>query len=893
MVRGISLPGDSKTLCFPGARVLDLTRMLPIILEKHPNLQSIVLHIGTNDVMHRSTVMVEPTSARSTPRNILVGRVVTPMWGDRWIPVKVLNPTQRAITLRRNAKIADVFPCLAVEDLPITQGLCRSQCGLSDPPTASPRSAGDPVQLLKDCGLADINVDGCEVSESCRRKLAELVLSYQDVFSRDKLDCGEAKEFVHRIHLSDDRPFRLPYRRVPPGHYQQLREVLSEMEMKGIISKSLSEYASPLVMVWKKNGDLRICTDFRWLNAKTIKDAHPLPHQADCLAALGGNARFSTMDLTSGFYNVPLHESDRKFTAFTTPMGLYEYNRLPQGLCNSPASFMHMMLSIFGDLNFSSLLCYLDDLLVFAPSEEEALRQLEVIFSRLRANNLKLSQKKCNFLRKSFSHWLKGHKFMVWTDNNPLTYIMTKPKLDACEQRWVSKLSPYSFEIKHVPGRLNVVADALSRTPFVKPLGRHLSEPYSRLLEQVCSVNDSCVHDAFHVTCLPQSAEKPSLCATGGMSLSEEEVSSLLSSCGDWEERRDERAASLAGHLSQLVPPGLDMFSSLSSADLQSHQRQDPTINRVLHFVERKRRPSRRERDKENQMVLRFLKQWDKLTVLDGILYRVTRDPVTKHKRFQFVLPDSLKSQALAGVHDLAGHQGQPRMLSLVRQRFFWYDVEKDVRSYVRNCARCVLSKTPEPAARAPLESITTSAPLELVCIDFWSAEDNNNKSVDVLVITDHFTKLAHAFPCQDQTAKKVAKKLWDNFFCVYGFPQRLHSDQGANFQSELIVELLELAGVGQSRTSPYHPMGNGGTERFNRTLGGMLRSLPPRSKHKWPQMIQTTSFTYNCTQHETTGFAPFYLMFGRVPRLPVDLFNSLASYLRAQRIVFALGMAG
>ncbi|KAJ8373066.1 hypothetical protein AAFF_G00271940 [Aldrovandia affinis] len=252
-------------------------------------------------------------------------------------------------------------------------------------------------------------------------------------------------------------------------------------------------------------------------------------------------------------------------------------------------------------------------------------------------------------------------------------------------------------------------------------------------------------------------------------------------------------------------------------------------------------------------MVMRILKQWDKLTVLDGILYRVTRDPVTKHKRFQFVLPDSLKSQALAGVHDLAGHQGQPRTLSLVRQRFFWYDVEKDVRSYVRNCARCVLSKTPEPAARAPLESITTSAPLELVCIDFWSAEDNNNKSVDVLVITDHFTKLAHAFPVKTKLRRKWPKS-W------------------ANFQSELIAELLELAGVGQSRTSSYHPMGNGGTERFNRTLGGMLRSLPPRSKHKWPQMIQTMTFTYNCTQHETTGFAPFYLMFGRVPRLPVDL---------------------
>lgn len=226
----------------------------------------------------------------------------------------------------------------------------------------------------------------------------------------------------------------------------------------------------------------------------------------------------------------------------------------------------------------------------------------------------------------------------------------------------------------------------------------------------------------------------------------------------------------------------------------------------------------------------------------------------------------------LVGVHDHAGHQGQPRTLSLARQRFFWYDMEKDVRNHVRTCHRCVLSKTPEPAARAPLENIRTSAPLELVCIDFWSAEDRNNKSVDVLVITDHFTKLAHAFPCQDQTAKKVAKKLWDEFFCVYGFAQRIHSDQGANFESELVAELLELSGVGKSRTSPYHPMGNGTTERFNRTLGNMLRSLPPRAKHKWPQMIQSMTFVYNCTVHETTGFAPFYLMFGRVPRLPVDL---------------------
>ena len=236
------------------------------------------------------------------------------------------------------------------------------------------------------------------------------------------------------------------------------------------------------------------------------------------------------------------------------------------------------------------------------------------------------------------------------------------------------------------------------------------------------------------------------------------------------------------------------------------------------------------------------------------------------------MLPQSLKDKALSGIHDLAGHQGQDRTLSLARQRFHWPDMEKDVRAHVKCCQRCVFGKSPEPAARAPLESIKSSAPMELVCMDFWTAEDSKQRSVDVLVVTDHYTKLAHAFPCANQTAKQVARKLWDNVFCVYGFPARIHSDQGANFESNLIKELLRLAGVAKSHTTAYHPMGNGGTERFNRTLGNMLRALPRKEKQQWPQQVQTLTFAYNATVHETTGYAPFFLMFGRVPRLPVDV---------------------
>lgn len=121
--------------------------------------------------------------------------------------------------------------------------------------------------------------------------------------------------------------------------------------------------------------------------------------------------------------------------------------------------------------------------------------------------------------------------------------------------------------------------------------------------------------------------------------------------------------------------------------------------------------------------------------------------------------------------------------------------------------------------------------PLELVCIDFWSAAGNNVENVDVLVVTDHFTKLAIAFPCLNQTAKVVAQKLWNQFFFTYGFPLRIHSEKGANFGSQLVADLLQVSGIKKSHTTSYHPMGNGQPERFNRTLGNMIRSLSPRAK--------------------------------------------------------------
>ena len=142
------------------------------------------------------------------------------------------------------------------------------------------------------------------------------------------------------------------------------------------------------------------------------------------------------------------------------------------------------------------------------------------------------------------------------------------------------------------------------------------------------------------------------------------------------------------------------------------------------------------------------------------------------------------------------------------------------------------------------------------------------------MVITDHFTKYSLAVPCRSTKAKPTAKVLFDLFINHYGFPARLHSDQGHQFESKVIKELCCLAGIKKSRTTSFYPMGNGQTERYNRTLMNMLATLGEEKKNNWKayNFMGSIGHAYNCTRNDTTRYSPFYLMFGHHPRLPIDL---------------------
>ena len=316
----------------------------------------------------------------------------------------------------------------------------------------------------------------------------------------------------------------------------------------------------------------------------------------------------------------------------------------------------------------------------------------------------------------------------------------------------------------------------------------------------------------------------------------------------------------------------VDMSVSPSQPfDWIKEQSKNPELREVVNLIKRHKLYSRKIKKGDSSVTKALLRMKGQLKLIKGVLYRKTilDNSAERKPRFQLILPQHLTTRALKGCHDQVGHQGVVRTLSLLRERFYWPGMHREATLYVGKCQNCLKRKaTPDVA---PLQPIVANQPMELVHMDFLSIEPSKGNIENVLVITDHFTRYAQAYPSKTQTAQATAKMLWENFIRHYGFPEKFLSDQGRNFESELISELCKLAQVEKVHTTPYHPMTNGQCERFNSTLCNMLGTLPEKEKADWKAHLSSMTHAYNCTQHPSTTYSPYFLMFGRQPRLPID----------------------
>lgn len=481
--------------------------------------------------------------------------------------------------------------------------------------------------------------------------------------------------------------------------------------------------------------------------------------------------------------------------------------------------------------------------------------------ARYPAHKLEFLALKWSILEK-FQDYLYGNTFTVVTDNNPLTYILTSAKLDCASHRWLAALSTFNFNIKYRAGKSNQDADGLSRRPHGMLVDDDAELEEKERIKQFTS---------HHLASLPDHLNLPAdvvtaVCHRHLLRESDDYLPSFT------------LVESLALHV-EAVPDiyceedliGHETVPTFSEVELRERQEADPIIKDVINWLKSGNTVPIDISSDSPELKL-VLKEWKRLEMRDGLLYR--KRQFEEKTFYQLVLPESLRAIALTCLHDDMGHMGIERTIELVRSRFYWPRMAADVEHKVKTCGRCVRRKTlPEKAA--PLVSIQTSRPMQLVCMDFLSLEPDTHNTKDILVITDHFTKYAVAIPTKDQKATTVAKCLWEQFLVHYGFPERLHSDQGRDFESHTIKELCAIAGIKKGRTSPYHPRGNP-VERFNRTLLGMLGTLKDKEKSHWRDFVKPLTHAYNCTRNEVTGFSPYELMFGRQPRLPVDIAFSL-----------------
>ena len=440
------------------------------------------------------------------------------------------------------------------------------------------------------------------------------------------------------------------------------------------------------------------------------------------------------------------------------------------------------------------------------------------------------------------------NEFVVCTDNNPLTYVFSTANLDAAGQRWVAHLTSYNFTLEYQKGKDNTVADFLSCMDDRLTEGKvqdYLSRiPYSG----VKAVLDNAI------TPLTDRAEQ-------GVQPNPD----CQNACQ--EETLGARPARLA---------------TTNVTDWKLEQKEDPVLYQVV-----KHQKASCETFKEallkvtdQKATKAYVKSKGQLIMKNGLLYRQSKQGPVEETVFQFVVPQTHRSAALDGCHREAAYQGQCCSLSLMQEQFWWPGMARDLRNCIKKCGHCRKFEAAPPIA--PLKPLTCSGPGELLHIHFTSIEETvplQQETVirNVMVMQDHFSKYVVAYVVKDQTACTATETLRNGYFGLFGAPAYLVSDQGKAFMGHLITNLCELYGVQKLRTLPYHAQTNGQVEQMNQTIIRMIGKLEQDKKAHWSEHLLEMLSAYKGMCSVVTGYSPYFLLFGRKVRMPVDyLFPTL-----------------
>lgn len=757
--------------------------------------------------------------------------------------------------------------------------------------------------------------------------LLDLLNTYRDCFALDTSELGISNVSEMHIKLNDQspvayKPYRLSYK-----EREIVRGLINELLESKIIQESNSSYASPIVLVRKKNGEYRLCIDYRALNKKTVKDSYPMPVIDDQLDRLNGKRFFTSLDLKSGYYQIPVAESSRHLTAFVTPDGHYEYTRMPFGLVNAPAVFQHMINKTLGKDRYELAMPYMDDILSPATTIEDGLDKLKKILDALRQAGLTLNLQKCHFFENTLEYLgfevsdqglRPGQRKIdaVASFPTPTTVHQVRQFIGLASffRRFIPNFAsiakpltmltksntPWSWT-EDQRGAFETIKAQLTQRPLLA-----LYDP-SYLTEVHCDASKLGLGGILLQRAEEKSPARPVAYFSKQTAKEEEflhsyELETLAVVCSlkrfrtyligiKFKVYTDCNALRTTLTKRDLVPRIARWWLLLQEYDFSieyrpgDHMRHADALSRnaikedglndlsdgrefeIMNIETNDWLQTVQMTDPDLKRI-KLILNYDDKDMKDILNNFVIKDDKVYRRvgdQLKWVVPKGARWRICQLNHDEAGHFAYDKTLDKIKKDYWFSKMNKFVRKYVSSCLNCAYNKGSSSKATGYLHPIPKGdTPFHTLHMDHLGPFVKSKKGNSyILGVIDGFSKFIFVRPVRDVKSKTTINILQD-IFNIIGIPKVIISDRGTSFTSASFQKFVVTIGAKHVLNAVATPRANGQIERYNRTI---LESLAATNhgmdERSWDENVGRVQWSLNNTKNKTTGKTPAEIVFG------------------------------
>ncbi|QRW04042.1 Retrotransposable element Tf2 protein [Ceratobasidium sp. AG-Ba] len=751
--------------------------------------------------------------------------------------------------------------------------------------------------------------------------IPEEFMEFIDVFSEELFKkLPEHRSFDCNIDFVEGSDLPKPAKVYPlsPIESRTIKEFIDQELADGKIRPSKSPIASPCFFVKKKDGSLRLVTDYRKINNITIPDQFPMPLQVELVDQVKNAKIYSKLDLRWGFNNIRIKEGDEWKTAFRTAYGIYEYLVMPFGLKNAPAVLQRMMNDIFRHLLGVTVVVYMDDILIFSEKEEDHAEHVKEVLKILRENNLYAKLSKCEFFVKKViflglvitpegisMEEEKIKAIMEWGAPRKIKEVqaflgfvnfyrrfiaefskIARPLHDLTKKdtkfEWTQECQQAFEEIKKRVSQDPVLIHPDPDKPFILETDAS-GIAIGAILSQ--RGEDGYLHPVAYLSKSYNDAQR-------NYDTANKELLAIVESLKHWRIYLEGTILPNARWHMELASFNFEIhyrpgkMSNKPDALSRRHDHEDiPNPQQIMINAERFKGFKANIEIDIISMIREGLSDDESLTTLIASTKKKEDLPPSIRKQYdkyewkedllwyegRIVIPENkeIRLAILEMHHDnpIAGHQGQARTLELISRRYYWPAMKQQVNRFVETCEICQRSKGHKQyAPQKPLP--IPQKPWEDIAYDFIVKLPESQGMDSILVVIDRFSRQAHFIPCLESTnAEGVADLFIKEVWKLHGLPKTTVSDRGPTFNSQFLKALYAKLGINPKFSTAFHPETDGITERTNQWLEGFLRSFCNYRQDDWVRWLPIAEFCHNNQVNSATGKTAFETIYGLHPR--------------------------